>query len=298
MDTIDSGLTELRPKYFHWPVRAAVSVIVAHLIVVERQTKPVWVIIHQLNYLVAMVFSVAVCIGMIYLVHLFTKRLDGRLPWMKIWPKRLAMQLLLGVGLVLLLDVMLVRGYFWMFNNDFDKSGYMRIEFPVVIWMVVVLNVAYVAWFFIENYVWSSKVNSELTLRMRDLSGKVEARSKYPTAMEVKLGNKVVVLALKDVVCFEREENTGYVWVKDGRRFNTDYKMHELVEILDPLVFYQISRSVMFSLRFVLGYEKVRNRQAMVILADGIDVQVSRLVSRHRADGFKKLMEQSKLQGP
>ncbi|MEJ5996598.1 LytTR family DNA-binding domain-containing protein [Pedobacter sp. Du54] len=288
----DYGLEELRPKYFHWSVRAIVSIIVAHLVVVVRQSKPVWTIIHQLNYYVAMAFSIPVCIGLIYLVHKATRIFDVRLPWMKFWHKRLVFQFLFGVLIVLVLDIGLVMGYFAAFNNDFTRSGYMRIEFPVVAWMVVLLNVSYVAWFFIENYSWSSRVNSELTLKVRDLSGTMEARSKYPRAMEVKLGNKVVILPLKDVVCFEREENTGYVWVKDGRRFNTDYKMQELAELLDPAMFYQTSRAVMFSLNYVSGYEKVKNQQALVILKEGIEVGVSRLVSRYRSDRFKELVTQ------
>jgi len=280
------------PRYFHWSLRALLSVVAAHLIVVERQKKSVWVILHQLNYYVAMVFSVVVCIGLMYLVHFFTKRLDRRMPWMISWPKRGVLQLLLGVCLILLLDVILVRGYFWVFNNDFQKSGYMRIEFPVVRWMVVALNMVYVAWFFIENYNWRTEINSELVLKLRDLSGKMEVRSKYPKAMEVKLGSKVLVVSLSEVVCFEREENVGYVWMDDGRKYNMDYKMQELAEIMDPALFFQTSRAVMFSVSFIIGYEKVKNQQAMVILRSDVDVQVSKLVSRHRSDGFKKLMEQ------
>ncbi len=283
-----------RPSYFPWWVRLLMSVVVAHLVVVERQKKSVWIILQQLNYYVAMIFSVLVCVGLVYLVHRFTKVLDKRLPWMGSWPKRAGMQFLLGICLILLLDVLLVRGYFWIFNNDFDKSGYMRVEYPVVRAMVILLNVMYVAWFFIENYNWRTEENSELVLKLRDLSGKIEARSKYPKKMEVKLGSKVITIDLVNVVCFEREENVGYVWMKDGRKYNMDYKMQELVQLMDPAFFFQISRAVMFSLLYIDGYEKVKNQQVMIILRSGIDVQVSRLVSRHRSDGFKKLMEERK----
>jgi len=279
-----------RIGYLRWPYRLALSVLVAHLITVEGQSKSSFELFFQLNYWVALAFSVLAAFALMQLIHWVTMSLDRYLDWVSRWPMRLVMQFLLGVVLVLVIDIVFIRFYFWALGGDFQRSGYLRIEFPIVKWMVLSMNMLYVAWYFAVSFL---KSETEKRALSEQLSGFYQMTVKsggYVSDVEGKLGSKVVMVPIAEVVCFEREENVGYVWTAGGRRYNTDLKMPELAQLLDPRVFYQISRSVMVSLCYVQGYERIRNKQGMVILSDGIDVEASLVVSRYRFDGFKKLL--------
>jgi len=282
-------------KYLHWSIILLISLIIAHLIVTESQKKPVLILVHQFNYQVAMAFSWPFTFLLMLWIHYATKKLDIYVPWTTKWWMRIVMQFVFGVVMVLALDVAVVKSYFDAFNNDFGKSGYMEIEFPIVRWMVLFMNSLYIAWFFAVNYRNSTKMNDGLKNYITFLNDQKEQKRFFAQKIEAKLGKKIIQVELNEVVCFEREENIGYLYLLDGRKFNMDLKLNELSKLLDSSSFYQINRSVMISFAAIEGYEKVKNKQANIILKDNLDIDVSLLVSRDRFDGFKQRFEMFKL---
>lgn len=284
-----------RVGYLHWSIILLIALVIAHLIVTESQTKPALVIIRQLNYQLAMAFSWPFTFLLMLWIHYLTKKLDIYLPWTSKWVMRVFLQFLFGVIFVLVVDVLVVRLYFFVFDSDFEKSGYMQIEFIIVRWMVLFMNTFYIAWFFAVNYFDGRKINDELKDYIIFLNDQKEQERFYAQKIEGKLGNKIIQVELNEVACFEREENIGYVYLLDGRKFNMDLKLNDLVKLLDTSSFYQINRSIMISFAAIKGYEKVKNQQAKIILKDDLILDVSLLVSRDRFDGFKRRFEVFKL---
>jgi len=259
------------------------ALLVSHLLVAEPQDKSMLVLLGQLNYWVAMVFSWPLCYGLMYWIHVCTRWLDARLPWDRGWVQRMGMQLLLGVGAVLVLDVGLVMGYFALFDNDFWGSGYMAVEFPIVRWMVLFMNALYIAWYFAALYFQQRGENELLKLELSEVS--VEAEGPAVT-LEARLGQKIFQLELSEVACLERRDDVGYLYLLDGRVMNTDLRMAEAEKLLSGHGFCQLNRSVLLSVALVRGYQRVRNRQAQVLLAEGLELPVSLLVSRNRLEAF------------
>lgn len=275
-------------KYFHWAFLLLISLLVAHLIVVESQKKPVLILIHQANYQLAMAFSWPFTFLLMFWIHRCTQILDVHLPWTTSWLKRLVMQFLICVLLVLVVDVWVIKRYFIWFGGDFKGSGYMEIEFPIVRGMVLLMNVTYIAWFFALNFFHTKKVNEDFKDFIIFLRDKEEQARFYKQKIKAQVGDKVVMVGLDEITCFEREDNVGYVYLLDGRRFNMDLKIKELNKLLDGTSFYQISRSVIISLAIVEGYDKVKNMQGKLNLKKDFKVGASLLVSRDRMEGFKK----------
>lgn len=281
-------------KYLHWSIRMLIAFFVAILINTEGQHKPFSVLITQANYQLAVGFSFLLGVLLIWLIHLFTKKLDERLPWFTHLFKRIFFQFLLGVCVVLLFNYLVIRIYFWFFEMDFVKTGYMQVEFPIIRWMVLFMNAFYITWFFAVSLRRGAKRNAELNSELYGFYQMKEQVKGYQPFIDAGLGNKVVKISPEEVACFERGENVGWVWLLDGTRFNINYKMQELAEILDPRLFFQISRSVMISVKAVRGYVKVKNKQGELNLKDGLTVDASLLVSRHRFQEFKKLLDNFK----
>lgn len=108
------------------------------------------------------------------------------------------------------------------------------------------------------------------------------------SVFEAGIGRKIMKIQGKDVACFEREHNTGYIWLKDGSKYNMEYKLYELAKMIDPVLFFQINRSQMVCIQIIKGYEPIKNRQYLVLLKDEIILDIADLVvSRDRSDDFR-----------
>lgn len=288
--------TDHRVKYFHWSILSLVAMVIAHLIVVESQEKPILTPINQHNYQLAMGFSWPFTFLLMLWIHYATIKMDVIIPWASLWPERILMQILFGVVFVLLANIAIVRAYFSVLGGNFEKSGYMEIEFPIIRWMVLFMNASYIAFFFAQNYFKSKKMYEGLKDQISQHYDNSTNGERHTPKIEAKLGSKIVQLAFDDVACFVRSENIGYVYLLDGRKFNINLKLGELTELLDSTMFYQINRSVIISFAAVRGYEKVKNLQAIIIIRDDLELDVSLLVSRERFDGFRKKFDTFKLQ--
>ncbi len=286
MDTRRPQDNNTNVDYLHWSVLIIISLVIAHLSISESHGKTI--LISQLDYRFEIDLNWPLAFLMILWIHFCNKKLDRYVTWISKWGFRLTLQLILGVVVPLILNVLVIKVYFRCANEDFEQSGYMQNEFPVVRWMVLFINVLYIAWFFAINYFRSKKINDELKGYIYSLQdGEDQEKFSLPT-IEAKLGNKILQVGLDEIACFEREDSIGYVYLLDGRKFNVDFKLYELNELLEGSPFYQINRSVIISFSIIKGYEKVKNQQALVILKDDIILDVSLLVSRYRYDGFKK----------
>lgn len=242
-----------------------------------------------------MAFSWPLTFLMMYWIHASTKKLDVCAPWTGNWVRRIVLQFLFGVLLVLIFNIGAIRLYFYAFDNDFHRSGYMEIEFPIVRWMVLLMNVLYIAWFFAVHYFHGKKINDQMREFIALLKDKELQEAFYKKKVQAHLGNKIMMVELNEIACFEREENVGYVYLLSGKRYHIDLKLYELKALLDSSSFYQINRSVIISLSVVKGFERVKNKQAEIILKDGFELEVSLLISRDRFDGFKERLDTYRL---
>ncbi|WP_461789677.1 LytR/AlgR family response regulator transcription factor [Pedobacter sp.] len=274
-------------RYFPRWVLAVLAIVVSHHVVAGTQDKDTLQIVRQLNYYVAMAFSWPFTYLLMWWVHFCVRRLDARVPWQLYWQRRLVLQLLLCVVLVILMDLWVVRLYFWVFDNDFSASGYMRTELLIILWMVMFMNAVYTAWFFSRNYFHGLRVNGRLKA---DLDRMVMSQGASPIRIDAHLGNKLLQVSLDEVACFERHENIGHVHLKTGKVYVVDRTMPSLLEMLEGAGFFQINRSVLISLSVVLGVEKYGRAQGLVLLVEGVSLEVSLVVSRSRMNAFRKVI--------
>lgn len=279
-------------NYVHWGILLFIALPVSHLIVTESQPKPMWVLIWQSNYHVAMAFSWPFTFLLMFWIHYCTKKLDIFAPWTANWVKRVCLQFLLGVLLVLVVDVLVVKAYFSVLGGNFEKSGYMQIEFPIIRWMVLFLNSFYIAWFFSAKYFETREINYSLNKNITLLNNEKKKASQYAHKIEAKLGNKVFIVEVGDVAYFEREHNVGYVYLLNEKRLNIDHTLNKLSSMLDPALFCQISRSIMVSFLAMARYNKVKNMQAEIVFKDDFKSDVPIIVSRESMHNFKERFDQ------
>jgi len=112
---------------------------------------------------------------------------------------------------------------------------------------------------------------------------------KKPTYKErfmVKIGEHIHTIPTESIQLFNSEGRNTYLFLEDGKRLITDYKMESLEEILNPTKFFRVNRSFMIHLnaiKDVLVYSNSRLK-----INPKISFKEEIIVSRDRVNRFKE----------
>ncbi|WP_316762047.1 LytTR family DNA-binding domain-containing protein [Pedobacter aquatilis] len=276
--------------YFSVYFRMLMALMVANYIILDGQQKPIIQVIQQKNFYITLVFSFTIAMFLLECLHHITLLLDKKFTWRYAPIRRLLLQIVLGVILLLYVDIWLVKGFFHLFNYDFKASGYMLIEFPKVKWLLMVMNFLY----------WLEATAPGTLSLSRFLSTKTLSRDEYNAgeeeelinkvnkveALRGRLGNKIEIISFDKIACLKCESLTGYIYLKDNSIFNMDYKMNDLEQILDPQRFFRTNRGVIYAFD-VIEHHRRERKEGLLTLYSGINPDATRIISRDRYMDFK-----------
>ncbi len=281
-----------RPRYFSYYQRLLAALLAAYYIIIEGQPGPFYRTVQSYDFLITMVVSFVIAVILIEMVHWITVLLDRYFPWQHyLWP-RLALQLLFGVLMVIELDLILVKFFFRLFRYDFESSRYLVSEFPLVKWMIYILNIYY--WtchyapglFDVRRLFAALRKTPMLPPSKPEENGDKEDGSSEHVVV-LKLGSRIRQVPPDQVICFKKESATGYAYLKDGSVWNFDYRISELVDLLPKGMFFQTSRGIIYGLEVIENYRRER-KEGILILKPGVDLEVSRTISRERYMEFRE----------
>jgi len=284
-----------RPCYFSYYQRLLAALLAAYYIIIEGQPGPFYRTVQSYDFLITMVFSSVIAVILIELVHWITVLLDRYLPWQYyLWP-RLALQVLLGVLMVIEIDLVLVKFFFRLFRYDFESSGYLVSEFPLVKWMIYLLNIYYWTCHYAPGLFDVRRLFSALRKTPMLPPSKSEENTDTEEGssgqvLVLRLGSRVRHVPTDQVACFKKESAAGYAYLKDGSVWNFDYRISELVDLLPKGMFFQTSRGIIYSLEVIENYRRER-KEGILILKPGVDLEVSRTVSRERYMEFRECFD-------
>ncbi len=218
------------------------------------------------GFYAAFIFSFALTLVIFLLARMNNNYLNKHYKWLNGKEKRWAIQVASGILGIAMIDYGVVRAYFWLFEIDFSKSGFMDIEFPMTVVLLITLNMLYMVQEMSPTYFGVRSLNN------------------YAQVLEAHIMNKQFLVHIDNVVCLKREGNIGFLWDNNDTLYNIDYKMEELNNMLNPSMFVQISRSEIFALKYIAGFD---NKNASIILKQAI-FQVEGKISRNRYKAFVK----------
>lgn len=116
-------------------------------------------------------------------------------------------------------------------------------------------------------------------------AGKTDYRSRFT----VKVGQKLRTIAVNDLTALYSENKGTYILTKEGRNYLIDYSLEQVEDMLDPKLFFRISR------KYIIAIEGV---EEMLLWSNSrlkITLKGSKLndivVARERTKEFKEWME-------
>jgi DNA-binding LytR/AlgR family response regulator len=122
---------------------------------------------------------------------------------------------------------------------------------------------------------------------LKELRRQLEPKE-YRQRFLVKHGQKLVSIEIGEIAYFFSDGRLNFFKTTDNRKFVVDYTMDELEEMIDPKLFFRISRSFYVSAGCIDKIEDYFGNRLILALRPPVDKEA--LVSREKVTDFKKWM--------
>ena len=107
--------------------------------------------------------------------------------------------------------------------------------------------------------------------------------------LEVKAGEKIVIIPVDDIAYCYSEDKSTYAVCRNGTRRLLDYSLDTVQEMLDPKLFFRISRSCIVSINSIENISKHLGTRLKLQLNPKADEDV--VVSRSRTSDFLEWLD-------
>lgn len=104
-----------------------------------------------------------------------------------------------------------------------------------------------------------------------------------------KTANSLQHVDINEVAYFYADDVLVFLITKDGKRFQIDFKLENLENVLDPKSFFRINRSMIIQPKAILKIEKHLNGRYALLLNPKFESEV--LISKARVNDFLKWLE-------
>ena len=124
----------------------------------------------------------------------------------------------------------------------------------------------------------------ELENVIKELQQKLQPRE-YRKRFLVKNGTRLVSIDVDEIAYFYSDGRVNFFKTRDNRKFIVDYTMEELEDMLDPKVYFRISRPFFVSVDCIEKIEDYFGNRLILQLKPAVDKEA--LVSREKVSDFK-----------
>jgi two-component system, LytTR family, response regulator LytT len=131
------------------------------------------------------------------------------------------------------------------------------------------------------------KGNVSIDHLVRELQQKLQPKD-YRKRFLVKLGQKLVSVDVDEICYFYSDGRINFFKTRDNKKFVVDYTMDELEEMLDPALYFRISRSFFVSVNCIEKMDDYFGHRLILNLKPVSEKEA--IVSREKVSDFKKWM--------
>ena len=128
---------------------------------------------------------------------------------------------------------------------------------------------------------------AKLDVLLKELRRQLEPKE-YRKRFLVKQGQKLVSVDIGEIAYFFSDGRLNFFKTTDNRKYVVDYLMDELEEMIDPRLFFRISRAFYVSVGCIEKIDDYFGNRLILALRPAIDKEA--LVSREKVADFKKWM--------
>jgi DNA-binding LytR/AlgR family response regulator len=118
---------------------------------------------------------------------------------------------------------------------------------------------------------------------------KTIAKKKIKDRFLVRLGNHIHSIKTEEIALFYAEGRTVFLVTNENRKYILDFKLEDLITLLDPVLFYRVNRTFIINIntiKDVIVYSTSRLK-----ISPKINLEKEIIVSREKVPVFKKWFE-------
>ena len=136
-----------------------------------------------------------------------------------------------------------------------------------------------------------SRTTPEIERRLMDMVTRASnnTNKEYRKRFTVKTGEKIVIIPVEDIAyCYSKDKST-YTVNRNGTQRLLDYSLDTVQEMLDPKIFFRISRSYIISINAIENISKYLGTRLKLQLTPQTEDEV--VVSRSRTSDFLEWLD-------
>lgn len=217
------------------------------------------------EFYVQLALSFTIALGLIYLVHYMTKRLDKYYDWRSNRAMRMRYQFDLCVLLPTFLDALFFYFYFKDKGENIFDNGFFWIDLPIVTGLFALLSGYYWIYFLSAT---DREISNEITLRNK--ISESDSESDNPVndeELEIKRKGILVRFNVReDVLYFFRSGKAVYFKSIEGNLYKVNDSINDLIIRFSSCGFIQINPGVILNKKIIIGYKNSDKRHTYEVL--------------------------------
>jgi two-component system, LytTR family, response regulator LytT len=116
------------------------------------------------------------------------------------------------------------------------------------------------------------------------------SQDQYKSRFMVRIGQKIVAIPIEKIAYFYSENKLTYIVNKEGKRFPFDQTLEELLDVLDPKLFFRINRQYIVTFDCIAEMHPYFKGRIKLVLQPKTEEDV--VISAERTPEFKKWIDQ------
>jgi DNA-binding LytR/AlgR family response regulator len=105
----------------------------------------------------------------------------------------------------------------------------------------------------------------------------------------VKVGERIRSIPVDEMQCFYSMEKANYIQTREDRHYNIDHSLEQVESLIDPQMFFRVSRKFIVSLDAIQEIISHSNSRLRVVLNHKTEEDI--IVAREKVKDFKHWLE-------
>ncbi|RKR80711.1 LytTr DNA-binding domain-containing protein [Mucilaginibacter gracilis] len=269
LEKTSSGYNDL---YF----RIILALLAAHTILWFAAKESIFQLWTSWFYYRDMALSFLIAFLLISEVYLATSKLDKKYDWKQYTAERIGLQVTFALVMPCITAFLLAAGYFRIFHLNILETDYIKLDFPVIVILIILLNVYYLAFYFYRQWqlAESKQISVEKPLR------------KVRETFVVQKGAKNIPLPVETISYFYHDGQYNFLRTKEREDFMVNQPLDEVQKVLPDSLFFRVNRQMIVNFNACQHFEPIEFGKLELIVTPTTKEQI--VISQKRAKQFKE----------
>lgn len=277
--------------------RVIAAALGAHFMAIFGYDEGMFEILLEPNYWVALVFGFLIALFGLYLVFRVTKFLDKKYDWYDDTLIRVVSQVLFAWIMPCMIMFFAAAAYFAFFRTNILETDYLKLDFPVIVILMLVMNLYYLC----QYLIWRNKQLKESMVLQLNAVNEQSSRS----VLVVNGKSKSMPIRTEDIRQVFLLEGSSFIRTKDMKDYQeavlTSESLKSIEEKLDPEQFFRVNRQMIIHIDSIDSFSPSKNQTLELFLNPTLfpgkrmemppEIKKLKIVSEDRVSSFKRWIE-------